>query len=262
MVFVRQLAFVILCFVVLMSVRIAIGENDAQAAVTATPVPVELPSPLPFVVTAEVQATITQTRTPTPLAPVLLEAISEANVRSEPDPESEQLGTIRAGDLYPIIGRYYRWLEFQYDQTRVGWVFDELVKITGDESSIKDLTVNATPTTDAVSLNATETALAVLLPGQSTPVLPVFSEQTESQLQVSTPLNSGVLPTFTFPPNVLLIATNPPVAIGESSPGPVQGQNTVLQVSLPASIPPIAPILLLGGVGVAGLLISASLRRK
>lgn len=264
MLLVRRLAFVTLCLATLASARIAIGDNYAQVIVSATPVAVELPSPLPFVVTPESQATSTQTRTPTPVGPVLLEAISEANVRSEPDPESEQLGTIRTGDLYPIIGRYYRWLQFQYDQTRSGWVFDELVKITGDESLVRDLTVNVTPTADTASVNATETALAVLIPSQGTLVLPVFPAQAESQLQVSTPLISGevLLPTFTFPPNVLLLPTGSSGEFEGLSTPSENEQADQLEVTLAPNVPPIAPILILGGVGIAGLVISASLRRK
>jgi hypothetical protein len=261
MLFLHQLAFKLVCRMMLASFLTAGGENLSQIVVSPTPVPVELPSPLPFVVTPEPQLTSTQTRTPTPVGPVLLEAISEANVRAEPDPEAERLGTIRSGDIYPIIGRYYRWLQFQYDQTRTGWVFDELVKIIGDETLIRDFTQNTTPTADTVSLNATETALGVLFPNEGTPVLPVFTTQDLSQPFAPTLLNGREpLPTFTFPPNIVFAPTNPLVSGEGLSPDDTSEQND--QAQLPTSISPIVPILALGGIGIAGLFISTSLRRK
>src|SRR5262249_27404694 len=95
-------------------------------------------------------STPTATYTATPVGPVLLEALTEANVRAKPDPESDLLGTIHTGDVYPVLGRYYRWYQFQYNKSAsgTGWVFDDLVKITGDESQILDLSENALPTVD------------------------------------------------------------------------------------------------------------------
>ncbi len=258
----RHVAFACLCFLTLASVQVVSGDRFSQA-VSPTPVPVSIPSPLPFVATPEAQVTSTQTRTPTPVGSALLEAISEANVRAEADPEAELLGTIRAGDLYPIIGRYFRWIEFQYDQTRIGWVFDELVTIIGDESLIKDLTQNVTPTPDTVSLNATETALAVLLPGEGALALPVFPAQDSSQPLASTPPDANViLPTFTFPPSVLLIPTNSSEATDSLLANDGNAQNAPLQRTLPGSIPPFVPTLILGGTGIIGLWISTALRRK
>ena len=85
------------------------ADDQQQINISATPALITLPSPLPFS-TQEI-ATPTATYTPTPVAPVVLEALTEANVRSDPDPESDLLGTIRAGDLYLVLGRYYRWYQ-------------------------------------------------------------------------------------------------------------------------------------------------------
>jgi hypothetical protein len=135
-------------------------------------------------------------------------------------------------------------------------VFDELVKIVGDESTIKDLTQNATPTVDTAALDATATVAAVLgtvLPtraGDTGLSLPVFSATNDSQLD-ATPQDAAVpLPTFTFPANLAPGSAN--VTSGQAASAD----------TTPSAFPPIMPIILLGGLGVVGLVISSSLRRK
>ncbi|MCB9451812.1 MAG: SH3 domain-containing protein [Anaerolineaceae bacterium] len=244
---------------------------QAQSNVSPTPVQVQIPNAAPGGV-EQSEATMTPTRTPTPVGPVLLEAITEANVRAEADLESEKLGTIRAGDTYPILGRYFRWLQFQYDKSPNGtaWVFDELVTIVGDETTIPDLNVNALPTVDVAAVNATGTWEAITLtPGglltatAQARVLPAPGSNLSSPGQggdngVALP---QVLPTFTWPPDL--------AAVGQTV-TPVSGSGESLVTVTPSAgnisnplgdgMPPIAPILLLGGLGVLGLLI-ASIRR-
>lgn len=237
------------------------ADEALQVLVSATPVPIDLPSPLPFV-TQAVIATEAPTGTPTPPGPVLLEALTEANVRAQPDTGAEKLGTIRAGSTYAIIGRYFRWFQFQYDQAPdgVGWVFDELVKIIGDESTIRDLTQDALPTIDPVIVAVTGTlGVITQTPGgiltataQAGAIsLPVQSDTTNGQPSVVPPGNPVLLPTFTFPADVPLL----------QQPGALDAtptlENEGLNVTLPNRIPPIAPILVLGVLGVLGLFISS-----
>lgn len=243
-----------------------------QANITATPVPVNLPSPLPFV-TPQVQATATPeaTWTSTPQGPVMLEALTEANVRAQADTESERLGTIRAGDLYPIIGRYFRWYQFQYDQspTGTGWVFDELVRIIGDESSITDLTLGPTPTLDTNALASTGTLLAITqTPGGvltataetgSIPLPSVSLAVTDSALNL--PLAPEVLPTYTFPPNLPSYITPVPTDPSGAGQTPDEIATLLPDIQLPSNIPPILPIVLLGGGGMIVLLLT-TYRRK
>lgn len=245
---------------------------QAQSNVSPTPVQVQIPNAAPGG-GEQSEATMTPTRTPTPVGPVLLEAITEANVRAEADLESEKLGTIRAGDTYPVLGRYFRWLQFQYDKSPNGtaWVFDELVTIIGDETTIPDLNVNALPTVDVAAVNATGTWEAITqTPGglltatAQARVLPAPGSNFGNPGQGGD--NNGValpqvLPTFTWPPDLAAVgqtATSVP-GNGESS---ATATPSVVATSNPVEdgMPPIAPILLLGGLGVLGLLI-ASIRR-
>lgn len=74
-----------------------------------------------------------------------------------------------AGYLYIVIGQYYRWYEFQYDQSPsgTGWVFDELVNVTGNTERIPDLTLGtSTPDLNADQTNSTLVVLTQT-PGSS-----------------------------------------------------------------------------------------------
>jgi hypothetical protein len=216
-----------------------------QIVVSPTPLQFNLPiaSPLPSTQPAEFPLA---TGTATPLGPVLLEALGEANVRSQPDTESERLGTIRAGDTYPVLGRYFRWFQFQYNQspTGVGWVFDELVRIIGDESTIPDLT-EATPQSSNGGIPAT--------PNPNQILSPVFSTVTASlSTQIAT---LDVLPTYTFPPNLVENSTNSQL---QNIPDTTVTENQFVMRN--NTIPPVLPILLLGVLGITGLLISTRRR--
>src|SRR5690606_21798840 len=124
--------FVILIFTVVGLMQTA----HAQELITSTPVRIQIPDQAAPAV--EIISSPTITRTPTPAAVMVSakEGAGEVNVRAEPDVESDRLGSIRAGEFYPVLGRYFRWIQFQYDTspTGRGWVFDELVDITGDAS--------------------------------------------------------------------------------------------------------------------------------
>jgi hypothetical protein len=252
---IRRLLLLIYCVCVLTAQVI-----EAQELITSTPVRIDIPdSAAPAV---QIIATPTVTRTPTPSA-VMIEAKADAgevNVRAEADIESDRLGTIRAGEYYPVLGRYFRWIQFQYDTAPSGrgWVFDELVNIIGDESAITDLSAQPLPTTDSIAEAQTQTQIAVTLTPGGLLTVTANSRIISIEQGAGTPNSPGsgaveVLPTFTYPPDIVAVAptevTITPTTAVENAP-----------LSVPTNIPPIAPIVLLGGMGLLGLAVS-SLRR-
>lgn len=248
------------------------AEQAAQELPTATPAQVDLFNVAPEAVEQLGEETATPTRTPTPLGPVQIEAKEMANVRAQPDQDSERLGEIRAGEYYNVIRRYYRWIEFQYDPApnRRGWVFDELVNIIGDESAIlvvdsldatlpaeQDLGVTATGLAVTQTPGGLLTATAVARQGGGTPVV---------QIGIVAPGNPNLaeitaeaevrdaLPTFTYPPGILALA--PTEATEEAQAAPTDSIFNTRR-GLDAPFPPIVPIIALGGLGLLGLLIGA-----
>lgn len=236
---------------------------------TVTPAVINLSAVAPVPEIIDSAQPPTPTRTPTPQAQALLEAKELANVRADASTESDQLGTIRAGEFFNVIGRYARWIQFEYPPSPNGrgWVYDELVNITGDTASIPEIDLNAQPTSDPVAAAASQTLAAVTqTPGG------VLTATAVSRAEVTAPVaNVGgiistqavpgeitreFLPTFTYPPGIVAMA-----------PTEAQGEDTAQDEDRPAStpigdvsMPPIAPILILGGIGLLGLAIS-SIRR-
>jgi uncharacterized protein YgiM (DUF1202 family) len=247
---------VILVYFAFCSTQVA----QAQELITSTPVRIQIPDQAAPAV--EILSTPTITRTPTAAAVMLTakESAGEVNVRAEPDVESDRLGSIRAGEFYPVLGRYFRWIQFQFETspTGRGWVFDELVDVTGDASTIPDLSQQALPTQDPAIVAATQTqdtvtqtpggiltttaeARILSLPGADTSV--IVTNETGAQ----------VLPTFTYPPDIVAAAPTLATEINTSSP-------ETLPFEVPNNVPPILPILALGAGGLLGLVVS-SLRR-
>ena len=255
---------------VLIYVCICSQDVSAQELVTSTPVRINIPSEVaPVVEEAVVTPTATWTPTPSAVLIEVKEGAGEVNVRAEADIESELLGTIRAGEFYPVLGRYFRWIQFQFDSAPSGrgWVFDELVNVIGDESIIPDLSQGPLPTVDPIIDASTQTQAAITrTPGgiltitAESRILPVPGQVEDEGLVGEAPAGSfedgvpNILPTFTYPPNI--IAAAPTVV------EPVQTITSPQSVPLtvPDRLPPIFPILALGGAGLLGLVISA-LRR-
>jgi hypothetical protein len=227
--------------------------------ITSTPPPVDLSTPtIPFTPSPEVQSgAMLQAK----------QSAGEINVRADANIDADPLGTIAYGEQYIVTGRYFRWLQFRFEEAPQGyaWVFDELVEVTGNESLIPDLSQLPQPTTDATVAFATENAAAILLtPGGDLtttassreildPVAAVNSEGVTipQDSQANPESQRTILPTFTYPPSIGMIATEIPNATDQIPP-----------TQLPPSdvVPPIVPIILLGGFGMLGLTISA-LRR-
>ena len=89
----------------------------AQGGADATAVRAILVTPTPEGAQA-FAPTITPSFTPSPLPAARLQALQTAgnvNVRALPDIESDLLGTIAHGTLYPALRNYYRWYELRFD---------------------------------------------------------------------------------------------------------------------------------------------------
>jgi hypothetical protein len=230
----------------------------AQEPPTATPVIINL-SPVAQQALPQDDSAPTPTRTPTEQGVALLEAKDFANVRAEPSTDSAQLGQIKAGETYNVIGRYVSWIQFQFPSspTGKGWVFGDLVTLSGNVQNIPDIdpyaaqspqdnVAAAASATQAVITQTpggvlTATVLARIVPGTDAPTSDV---------------PQGPLPTFTYPPNMVAIAPTPGLA-ASATPQP----NQLLPVpGTGQDVPPLVPIVILGGVGLLGLLIS-SIRR-
>jgi hypothetical protein len=232
----------------------------AQEVATSTPAQIDLSTAVPADVAPELLPS--PTWTPTEPGPALLEPLDIANVRAEPDTAAEQLGVIRNGETYPITGRYFGWIQFLYDPAPNdrGWVFGELVSIIGDENAIPELELEAAPTIDPVFAAATETqAVITLTPGAESASsreieVPRVDAGSEGTVEVT---QAPILPTFTYPPGINAVAPTQRTDGDSLEPTDTPTRSAS---SSGTSLPPIVPILILGGLGLLGLAVSV-LRR-
>jgi hypothetical protein len=204
----------------------------------------------------------TPTRTPTQEGIALLEAKDFANVRADPSTDSAQLGQIKAGEKYNVIGRYVSWIQFEFpaSPTGKGWVFGDLVNLTGNIANIPDIDPFASGApVDNASSGATATqSILTQTPGG------VLTATVLARIVIPqgtpAPADSGtheILPTFTYPPGMIPIAPSPGAPVSTEAPD----ASAVLPTTNSNALPPIVPILILGGVGLLGLALS-SLRRS
>lgn len=114
---------------------------------------------------------------------VLAEAINSANLRAGTSTDTEIVGTIQIGTRYPVVGRsaLYPWVLLgdivSFDP--IGWVFVDLVTVTGDLSvvPVTEINVAAQPT----PLPATFTPTPTL-----DPALPTFTPAPVTQPTATT----------------------------------------------------------------------------
>lgn len=267
------MSFRVVFVVIVLIGMILVSPSMAQEIVTSTPARVVIPTQGPDEIQQQAGTTATWTRTPTVAGPALLEAKADAgdvNVRAEPDINSERLGTIRNGDTYVVLGKRFRWFQFQFDTSPTGraWVFDELVNIIGDANAIPDLDTEAVATTDPLIIAQTQTQEAISqTPGAlltvtaEARILPAPDAQGSIILEGGGGEGEGsepivVLPTFTYPPESMLFAVSETPEEGEI----LTANPDNSPIPLPEDIPPITPVLVLGGLGLLGLAVS-SLRR-
>lgn len=237
---------------VVIAAHAAAAQAPIAQAPTATPAPLVLPSEMPQ---QQQLPGFTPTWTATPENQVMVEALDFVNVRSEPDPEAAPLGQIRAGEQYVATGRDFEWIQIQFDQTRRGWVFGQLVTVTGNVASLPDIGAQLLPTVIPAEQNATTTLAAITQTpgGLLTATAAARQNAAAGTDEVGSGLISGpnqVLPTFTYPPG--LVAGAPAADVSTE---PTQARAPVAS-STGSDFPPVLPILLLGGVGLLGLLVS------
>ncbi len=228
--------------------------------VPATPAQINL-SPVAPEVQAQDSGGPTPTRTATQPGIALLEAKDFANVRADPSTDSAQLGQIKAGEQYNVIGRYVSWIQFQFptSPTGKGWVFGDLVNLTGNIDNIPDIDPFANEQVDSVSSGATATQ-SVLTQTPGGILTATILARIVIPQGTPAPADSGtheILPTFTYPPGMIPIAPSPGAPVSTASPDAA----ALLPTSNSNNLPPIVPILVLGGIGLLGLALS-SLRRS
>jgi hypothetical protein len=247
----RRLAFVPVLLLIFALSAFANAEPVAQAP-TATPQPVNLSTRAPGGVP---DAAATATRTPTPEGQIFLEAREFANVRAQPDTDAAQLGQIFSGEQYVAVARYFQWIQFVYEPSPTGraWVFADLVDVTGDVAQLPELTDPGELSPNDDEINAIGTQAAVTLtPGGLLTATADSRFQALGQATLAGPL---ILPTFTYPPGIVMIPTSAE-PLPDSTPAPTPAASTA-----DGALPPIVPVLLIGGLGVIGLLINGLRRR-
>ena len=245
----HRLAITLVVLLVAVSASGVLAQEVAQGP-TATPQPVNLSTAPPAEIPVEQQTLVP---TSTPNNQVFIEAREFANVRAQPDPSAAQLGQIRAGERYAATGRYFQWIQFEYppSPTGQGWVFADLVNVTGDLSLVAELTDPAASAPSEADIQSAATVAAVTL----TPGGVLTATANSQALGQETLAGPVILPTFTYPPGIIFQPTSA-IPIAEATEAPATSSATGSD-----GVSPIVPILVVGGIGVLGLVIN-SLRRK
>lgn len=223
---------------------------NASPGYQATPPPAPVTFPTLTAPAANALATETPTRTPTEAPPVQAEAIDGAvNVRAAPDIEAPRLGSINPGETYPILGRAEGtlWLRIRFPESPdgTGWVFEQVVNIIGDAGDIAIIPLSGEATIDIGSVAGTQTveALAQTPGALATSTAQAFATGViEGNNQAVTVVDLGPGPTFTYPADAMSIATPQIPRSGATAPSET-------------GLPPIIPVLVLGVLGGAGLLV-------
>lgn len=241
-----------LCLVSLVTgVSVALADEAALQSATPTvsnPNQVSLPTATSTVIGGP---TATPSRTPT-LVPVLAEAIGEANLRSGPGLDFDVVGTLTAGNPVPIVGRSLRfpWYAVEWADGPNGqaWVFDQLVLITGDITTVPIVDEPELPTIDPTqaAIQATATILLQTPGAAETATATAFFAPTGvfTQTPGAEALPPGVLPTYTPPADEAAVGPNIDVPSEIES---ADGRNP--------RVSPAVIILSLGGMGLLTLLV-------
>ena len=255
---------IFIIIVILLLEQITVGYAQ-DLAPTVTPAQVRLVTPTPIIAL----------ESPTPTTPgelitptfarelVLIELIADVNARSSPELTDENvLGLVRAGERFNVLGRYFNWIQFQYDLSpdKRAWIYQDLVQIIGDATQIKEIDPFVEPTLDPLIAGATQTRDAILQDPNG--LLTVTALERVIQLP-NEPLSSRggviavdvdggtVLPTYTYPAGISRELLTPIGQAGLNLPNSTNQSNNE-----DSAIPPIVPILVLLGFGVLGLVVT------
>ncbi|MCY4537764.1 MAG: SH3 domain-containing protein [Chloroflexi bacterium] len=226
----------------------------AQAQRTSTPITVRLVTATPPGV-EPFPPTVTSLPTATSPGPTFLQAPETAgniNVRAGPDLESEVLGTISFGAIYPALRRYFQWYELRYEPSPSGraWVYGELVEVTGDLDNIQvvDDFADISIVPDGNSNLEADDGGAAAVAGGDSRVLVISTEDGAARRSV-TERRASPLPTFTRPPD--LPSTIPTGDIDQPT-----HDEAGINSDRRSEFPPFFPIVMLAGFGLVGLLIN------
>jgi SH3-like domain-containing protein len=186
------------------------------------------------------------TRTPS-LAPVFAEAIGEANLRTGPGLDFDVVGTLLAGNPVPVIGRSVRfpWYVVEWEDAPGGeaWVFDQLVSITGDITTVPVVEEPAAPTIDPTTAAILATATILLQTPGAAETATATAQMVPTGVYTMTPGGPGGvarLATFTEPPPYSQPTMLPPAT----------AQNTR------GALPPAVFIISLGILGILSLILT------
>ena len=244
------------CWIALVFVLSPTMHIFSQVRQTPTPITANLFTPTPFNL-QQFAPTVTATFTLTPPGPAILEARESAgnvNVRAAPDINSERLGTIAFGTQYPALRRYFQWYELGDDRAPDGraWVYGELIEITGDVDQIQVIeTLAELNSASAAGFEETQAGIEAAAGAEETATADARILRAPTAVEAREQINEAVavtaLPTFTYPPNFLALASTPATLPNSETAGN-------------ADLPPLFPIIMLGGFGIVGLLVY-SIRR-
>jgi hypothetical protein len=234
-----------------MGVSTALADEAAlqqSATPTVSSNQVVLPTATPTIIGGP---TATPSRTPT-LVPVLAEAIGEANLRSGPGLDFDIIGMLTNGNPVPIVGRSLRfpWYAVEWADGPNGqaWVFDQLVIVIGDITTVPIVGEPELPTIDPTQAVIQMTATVLLqTPGAAeTATATAFFAPTGvfTQTPGAAALPPGVLPTFTPPGDG---ASGGPIIDVPSETESTNGRGP--------RVSPAVIILSLGGMGLLTLLV-------
>jgi hypothetical protein len=196
-------------------------------------------------------ATATASRTPT-FPVVLIEAVGEANLRDGPGLDFDLVGTLTAGNPVPVIGRSpnFPWYVVEWEDAPEGvaWVYEELVVINGDITTIPIYADPAAPTLDPTQAAVQATATVLLQTPGAAETATATALFAPTGIFTSTPPDAvGAQPGGTPPPPQFTPA--PPV-------GQTNGQPPVQPPPAGTGIPPAMVIITLGGLGILALVVS------
>lgn len=119
---------------------------------------------------------------------VRAEAVGQANLRSTPSLDGALVGEIFAGTVYPVIGRSARfpWVLLGDPTTfqPLGWVFQDLVTITGNVNvvPVSEVDVNALPTPTPISTLDPSLNVLPTTEGQTQLEQPAVTESVDPQV--------------------------------------------------------------------------------
>lgn len=131
--------------------------------------------------------------------PYLIVAADLVNVRRGPGIGYERLGSMNAGEQWPMIGRNEQgdwWQICCLDNDQPGWLYGELVDVVGAENVAVALDIPSLPTPLPTPIPAADTVAA-----PATPDVPAASEEQSATAETVTtdaapPLHSGTAGNF------------------------------------------------------------------